>query len=92
MSRKRKTRREKIIAASRRSSLDYFFETQVPNIHIEKIVGETKNPAQTTAALYTYVVKDVRYTLFATSLIAVINIVLFIALKFKYVRFFGIEF
>ena len=90
MSKKRKTRREKIIAASRIPSLNYSFETLLPELHIRETVEQTKAPVQTTAATYAHVIKDIRYTLFATSLIAVINIVLFIALKSKYVRFFGI--
>lgn len=92
MSKKRKTRREKIIAASRIPSLNYSFETLLPELHIRETVEQTKAPVQTTAAAYAHVIKDIRYTIFATSLIAAINIILFILLKFQFVKFFGMEF
>ncbi len=46
----------------------------------------------TSVKSYAYVTKDIKKTLTITFLLTLINVVFYLALKFKYIAFLGIEF
>jgi hypothetical protein len=91
MSKKRRTKKEKLTAAARHEFL---------SVNIEPIKLPTSHPKEDIAPLrvnksinsYTYVVKDVRRTLFVTSVIILINVLFFFILKLRFVSFPGVEF
>jgi len=87
MSKKRKTRHQKIMAATRRSVLENTIEI-LPAAPIEQ--SASIYPSNLKA--YSYVYQDVRKTLLIIVIIAALNIVLFLILKMKIVSLFGIVF
>lgn len=87
MSKKRKTRHQKIMAATRRSVFENAIEI-LPTAPLEQ--SETIYPANLKA--YSYVYQEVQKTLLIITIIAALNIVLFLILKMKIVSLFGIVF
>lgn len=92
MSKKRRTRKDKMTALTRRPTINVSYEQSEPNISLEntpKIAG-IKTP--TTHKNYSYVLSETKSTLFITSVIIGLNLILFLILKLKFISLFGISF
>ena len=90
MAKKRKTRHQKIMAATRRASFDNTIEIVSPQSSEQNTVNTYT--ATTEIKTYGYVFEDVRKTLLIITIIAVLNIVLYFILKLKIISLFGIVF
>ena len=98
MSKKRKTRKEKMIAATRHDFSTVLTSSPSESkqeIRIEmpqsKYV-ESVTPRSTVSHNYSYVAVDVRQTLLITSLLVLLDIVFFFILKSRLISFSGILF
>jgi hypothetical protein len=87
MARKRQTRRQKIVASTRRNMLENIIEI-LP-------ASPAQQPASILAPViknYSYVIEDARKTFFTIIVIAALNIIFFFLLKFELINLFGIAF
>ncbi|OGH16560.1 MAG: hypothetical protein A3C30_05225 [Candidatus Levybacteria bacterium RIFCSPHIGHO2_02_FULL_40_18] len=92
MSKKRKTRSQKIIAATRRNNLSNITEI-LPSLSIEyPAQANHAIEPKTYAKTYAYVLQDARKTFLVISIIAALNIILFLILKLKVINLFGLVF
>ena len=99
MSKKRKTRHQKIMAATRRNFIESAPEILSSEPTAPTAVSLPRSSISLANAqsapdlkIYTYVFQDARKTLLAITVIAALNIVLFLILKMKIVSLFGIVF
>lgn len=88
MTKKRRTRKEKIVASSQSGNYDFVFDID-STIKTSKIKSLEKSKPDNN---YTYVLKDARNTLLVTIAIIAANLLLFIALKQGYIDLFGLKF
>ena len=88
MAKKRKTRRQKMIAVARRNVLENTIEI-LPSVSYEQ---PPVNTYTTNLKTYSYVFQDARKTLLTITIIAALNIALYFILKLKIVSLFGIVF
>ncbi|MBI4091868.1 MAG: hypothetical protein HY427_01535 [Candidatus Levybacteria bacterium] len=90
MSKKRKTRHQKIMAATRRSVLENIIDTieTLPAAPLEQ--SEIIYPPNLKA--YSYIYQEVQKTLLIITIIVALNIVLFLILRMKIISLFGIVF
>lgn len=90
MSKKRRTKKEKMTAATRQN---------LPGVITLPVIRE-KSPSGNfesshssgTLHNHSHVIKDIRKTLILTSILILINIVLYIILKFRFINFQGLNF
>ena len=97
MAKKRKTRRQKIIAATRRNFLESALEISSSGPALTPVKQPVFTPAvpdhsDPDLKIYTYVLQDARKTLLTIAVIAALNIVLFLILKVRYMSFFDLKF
>jgi hypothetical protein len=88
MSKKRKTKKEKIIAAGRHDFLSIVSAPEIPEIidsHSPK-----EDFLRKSSGSYTHVINDVRKTFSIITSIIILNIILFFLLKFKFISLPGI--
>lgn len=99
MSKKRKTRKEKMKAAARHDfsniltlkiPVEIKTELKTESVRETEIV-ERKVPAQSGRS-YTYVSRDIRNTLNITSALIALNVIIYFILKLKFINIPGIGF
>ena len=93
MSKKRRTRKEKMAAATRHDFGSILVAPQVNEIKIETPIAQVlKTQTRIDVRSYTYVASDIRNTLTITLILIVANIAIFAFLKLKLINLFGIVF
>ena len=93
MSKKRRTRKEKMAAVTRHDFGSILVAPQVNEIKIETpIAEEVKTQTRIDVRSYAYVVNDIRNTLTITLILIAANIAIFAFLKLKLINLFGIVF
>ncbi len=93
MSKKRRTRKEKMAAVARRDFGSILVSPQVNEIKIETPIAQVlKTQTRIDVRSYTYVASDIRNTLTITLILIVANIAIFAFLKLKLINLFGIVF
>ncbi|OGH15179.1 MAG: hypothetical protein A3C27_01125 [Candidatus Levybacteria bacterium RIFCSPHIGHO2_02_FULL_39_36] len=88
MSKKRRTRKEKMMALTRRSYTPLASINQLEPEKLSPRIPEMINLPHG----YSYVGKDLRKTIIVTSIITVFNFILYLLLKSGTIRFFNIQF
>ncbi|HVZ67127.1 MAG TPA: hypothetical protein VG917_02595 [Patescibacteria group bacterium] len=91
MSKKRKTKKEKITAATRQNFSQVL---SAPSISLDLSLPKSPAPARITPPVqnYSYVLTDVRKTLFITFVLIILDLVIYFFLKQKIISFFGLVF
>lgn len=97
MSKKRRTRKEKMVAVTRHNFRNVLVTPQVNEIKneikIETLIAkEVKTQTHTDIRSYAYVAGDIRNTLLITLILIAADIAIFAFLKLKLINLFGIMF
>lgn len=89
MTKKRRTKREKMNSGLRKNNFDFVFKVPIEDKK-EKAYGNST--AKQDSKDYTYILAESKNTLLITAIIVVANLFVFIALKQNYINLFGIDF
>lgn len=92
MSKKRRTRQEKIEAQSRQDFSQVFRVSEIKLPQLEVPEEAKINIHNQVSINHTHVVKDVKSTLFITSILMVLNVIIFFILKLNIVNILGVRF
>ncbi|HVT01339.1 MAG TPA: hypothetical protein VHE53_03860 [Patescibacteria group bacterium] len=92
MSKKRQTKKQKI-AASTRQNFSQVLSAPSISLDLKLTPIQREIPIQNTPTQdYSYVIADVRKTLLITSLLIILDLVIYFLLKQKIISFFGLTF
>lgn len=92
MTKKRRTRREKIIASSRRDFSGILLDQNLIESATHATIEKTQSAIVLNERNYSYVSLDIKKTLIITSLLTALNIIFYLTLKFKYIIIPGVGF
>jgi hypothetical protein len=92
MSKKRRTKKEKMAASTRHEFSNVLVLPKMPEITEPAKPAEYTAQKHTASTGYAYVIGDIRRTLFIISAIAILNFIFFLSLKFRLINILGLSF